>query len=55
MSNLISYLPAVLVIAAAAAIIIRRSVLFVKTGGQSSCDSCPYSSSCSSRGNCTRK
>ena len=55
MGNLIGYLPAVLIVAAAAAIIVWRSVLFVKTKGQSACDSCPYSSSCSSRGHCNKK
>ena len=54
MGNLLGYLPAVLIVAAAAFIIVRRSVLFVKTKGQSACDSCPYSSSCSSRGHCSK-
>ena len=43
----------VLILAAAAFILIRRAVRFVRTRGRSACENCPYAKSCS--GKCQTK
>ena len=40
-----------LILIAAALILTRRAIQFFKTRGQSACKNCPYSGTCSKRGN----
>lgn len=44
--NAIGYIVAVLIAGAAAWILIRRLARFIRTGGRSACDNCPYANGC---------
>lgn len=43
----------ILILAAAATILVRRLVAFVRTRGRSACDHCPYAKGC--HGGCRTK
>jgi hypothetical protein len=45
----ITYVVAIVILGLAAVLIYRGIRSFIKTGGQSACDHCPYSGSCSDR------
>ncbi len=49
----ITYGVAVVILGLAALIIYRGVCAFLKTGGRSACDHCPYSGSCG--GSCSKK
>ena len=49
----ISYVVAFVILALAALVIFRGVRSFIKTGGRSACDHCPYSGSCG--GGCDKK
>jgi len=49
----IAYIAAAVILGLAAWLIYRGVRSFIQTGGQSACDHCPYSGSCS--GSCAKK